>query len=595
MQQIALIWYRLTNPFCEVREPQQRRQARLLTALLLALLVMAFSIVASLTLVTPSGLLHFPGFRYGALAAALLALAYGLSRSRYYSLAAGFTVGALSAATFVLAVSPPARLNFLAFLVIPLLLSSIFLSFRTTVALVILHFIALLALPAMVATVSFNQLIVGPILYTGLVSVLILVVTYYRNLLERDRNSSLTELVDARTGELTRANRELEVEVRVRQWAQEALLQSEARNWAILDAIPDPMLRVATDGTIRDFKPSTNRSPIQFVLPEEMVGKNVGDIFAARVGQQLISSVRQAIATGGVLLLEHRFSGTIDGEIRIVASGSDEALCIVRDITERKQMEAGLRRSLEKEQHLGEMKLRFFSMVSHEFRSPLTTILSSSELLLHYHERMSEERKLKHHHTIQSQVKRLTELLDDVMLLSKAEGGKLEFNPAPLALEEFCDEIVEQVKLSATDAHQIVFTPKGDFTRAVMDAKLLRHILTNLLSNAVKYSPQGGVVRLDLTGGDGQVEFRVQDQGIGIPEDDQPQLFQVFYRASNVDNIAGTGLGLAITRRAVDLHQGIIHFESRVGVGTRFTVKVPLCPKVPGRPGDGQAEEAAFA
>jgi signal transduction histidine kinase len=128
-----------------------------------------------------------------------------------------------------------------------------------------------------------------------------------------------------------------------------------------------------------------------------------------------------------------------------------------------------------------------------------------------------------------------------------------------------------------------------------MDGKLLRHILTNLLSNSVKYSPQGGVVRLDVTAANGQAEFRVQDQGIGIPEDDQPQLFQVFFRASNVDNLPGTGLGLAITRRAVDLHQGTISFESQAGVGTTFTVTVPLNPNGPALPHAGESAEAAFA
>jgi signal transduction histidine kinase len=189
----------------------------------------------------------------------------------------------------------------------------------------------------------------------------------------------------------------------------------------------------------------------------------------------------------------------------------------------------------------------------------------------------------------------LTELLDEVMLLSKADSGKLEFKPAPLSLVEFCQEVIEQLRLSVTEAHQVSFTHDGDFSQAFMDGKLLRHILTNLLSNAVKYSPQGGVVGLNLTAVNGLAEFRVQDQGIGIPEDDQPQLFQVFYRASNVDNVPGTGLGLAITRRAVDLHRGAISFESRVGTGTTFTVTVPLNPNGPGLPRAGQAEEAAFA
>jgi signal transduction histidine kinase len=186
----------------------------------------------------------------------------------------------------------------------------------------------------------------------------------------------------------------------------------------------------------------------------------------------------------------------------------------------------------------------------------------------------------------------MIQLLDNLLVIGKAEADKLEFNPAPLNLIKFCNNLVEELQLNAgskhslgKDAHPqgmadvpkiIVFTSRGDCTNACMDENLLRQILTNLLSNAIKYSPKGEIVTFELSCQDKVAIFRIQDRGIGISLEDQEQLFEPFYRAANVGTIKGTGLGLSIVKKCVDLHNSHIFVESEVGVGTTFTVTLPL-------------------
>lgn len=169
----------------------------------------------------------------------------------------------------------------------------------------------------------------------------------------------------------------------------------------------------------------------------------------------------------------------------------------------------------------------------------------------------------------------MTQLLNDVLIIGKAEAGKLEFQPTMLDLVQFCRAMVEEIQL-ATKNHIISFCVRGQLTQACIDEKLLRHILDNLLSNAIKYSPQGGTVNFELTGEQEKVIFCIQDWGIGIPAADLAKLFDLFHRASNVGTISGTGLGLSIVKNAIEIHGGQIEVQSQVGVGTKFIVTLPL-------------------
>ncbi|HEY9601513.1 MAG TPA: hybrid sensor histidine kinase/response regulator [Allocoleopsis sp.] len=247
-----------------------------------------------------------------------------------------------------------------------------------------------------------------------------------------------------------------------------------------------------------------------------------------------------------------------------------------REIAERQRLEEELRNALAAEKELSDLKSDIISVVSHEYRTPLATILSSTELLERYSCQWPEEKRQRHFQRILSSVDRLTRLINDVLVFSKAEAGKLEFNPSPLDLVELCRELVEDSQLSMRVQHTINFTCEGSAREICLDDKLLRQILTNLLSNAVKYSPEGSQVQFDLIYRNDCVQIRIEDRGIGIPIKDQDRLFEAFYRSSNVGTISGTGLGLAIVKRCVDLHGGQIGVESEVGVGTTFTITLPL-------------------
>lgn len=246
-----------------------------------------------------------------------------------------------------------------------------------------------------------------------------------------------------------------------------------------------------------------------------------------------------------------------------------------RNISERKQAEAEILKTLEQEQELNHLKTNFVSMVSHEFRTPMTIIQTSTQMLQNYNDKLTSEQKKKHFDRIQTVLSNFLHLLDEVLLLGKTEGGGLQYKPTSLDLENFCRELTETLQFSTGSKHKIFFIPRGECQQVDMDEVLLHHILTNLLCNAIKYSPQGGNIWLDLICQDGIATFQVRDEGIGIPLKDQQRLFQAFQRCSNVGQIRGTGLGLSIVKRCVDLQRGQIKVESEEGAGTTFTVTLP--------------------
>ena len=168
--------------------------------------------------------------------------------------------------------------------------------------------------------------------------------------------------------------------------------------------------------------------------------------------------------------------------------------------------------------------------------------------------------------------------MDEVLLLGSTEAGGLKYNPAPLNLEKFCRELIAAIQVNTNEQYVITFSHQGNCNLVEMDEKLLKYIFNNLLSNAIKYSPKGGKIQFDLNCQADTVTFQVQDQGIGIPSEDQINLFEAFHRCSNVGKIQGTGLGLAIAKKCVDLYQGQIQVTSEVNVGTTFTVVLPLNP-----------------
>jgi|GEM_PF-5107899 len=258
--------------------------------------------------------------------------------------------------------------------------------------------------------------------------------------------------------------------------------------------------------------------------------------------------------------------------------GNPELLVAVStDITDSKNLERYLTEALEKNQELVTLKSYFISMVSHEFRTPLSVIQSSTDILTTYYERLSDERRFDKLKTIKNQVSRLTKLMNDVLLVSKGDATGMPFKPALQDAAALTQSIIEEININyQEESISIDFVSRGDCTQTMIDSDLFRHIVQNLLSNAVKYSRTGTIVNVNLTCTSESLTLVVTDQGIGIPEANQENLFHTFHRANNVGTIQGTGLGLAIVKRAVETHHGTINFRSIENEGTMFIVKLPV-------------------
>ena len=245
------------------------------------------------------------------------------------------------------------------------------------------------------------------------------------------------------------------------------------------------------------------------------------------------------------------------------------------EIEKGKQVELLLKESLDKEKELNELKSSFISTTSHEFRTPLTSILSSMQLIQRYRKKWSDDRIEEQFGKIKDSVFNLTRLLDDILTISHADSGRIIFNPQEIDLYAFFLKIMEEIRHMASPAHKFNYEFTAERKKYFLDAKLIRFIMLNLLSNAFKYSPEGGRIKLMISSTPEYLQFSVSDEGIGIPQKDMDDLFKPFFRAGNTGEIEGTGLGLSIVRRAVDMHNGTIKCRSEIGNGTEFEVRIP--------------------
>lgn len=251
------------------------------------------------------------------------------------------------------------------------------------------------------------------------------------------------------------------------------------------------------------------------------------------------------------------------------------------EIQERKSIEKALRKSeeetriaYEKERELNQLKSRFVSMASHEFRTPLSTILSSADLIEAYVETEQNAKRIKHTQRIKSAVANLTGILNDFLSLSKLEEGKINTSVTTFNLNSFCVEVLDEIQGLLKKGQTIKHNHHRWDVDLTLDRKLLKNIFFNLLSNAIKYSEKPINCQIDVR--DNCLHIKIIDQGIGIPEEEQQHLFTRFFRARNVENIQGTGLGLNIVKRYVEIMNGKVSFESRLGIGSTFYVEIPL-------------------
>lgn len=239
------------------------------------------------------------------------------------------------------------------------------------------------------------------------------------------------------------------------------------------------------------------------------------------------------------------------------------------------QSQKELSDALDKERQLNEIKGRFVSMASHEFRTPLSTILSSASLLKKYTTTETQEKRERHIEKIRSSVKHLNDLLEDFLSLGKLDEGKVGISASEFSLTELIQDTVDEMKGLTKNNQQIIYQHKGE-EEIYSDKKFIKNILINLISNAIKFSEEGTSILVNSTINDSTAEISVKDKGMGISPEDQQHLFSTFFRGKNVLNIQGTGLGLNIVKRYLDLLGGSIEVYSKLNSGTTISFTIPI-------------------
>jgi len=234
-----------------------------------------------------------------------------------------------------------------------------------------------------------------------------------------------------------------------------------------------------------------------------------------------------------------------------------------------------LEESLDREKELGLLKSRFVTMASHEFRTPLTTINATSDIILKYADKMSQDDINLRLQTIKNEVVDMTSMLEDVLILGKSDAQKLEYNPEFLDVVSLVKDIIAGYQLSDADNRDIIYHQSSPVIMLTLDKKWIKNIVINLISNAVKYSDKDTAVEVSINEDKAGVSLSFKDYGIGIAQEDIKNLFEPFYRASNVGDIPGTGLGLIVLQKAIELHNGKIKIESELGKGSNFIVTLP--------------------
>ncbi|MCF6268184.1 MAG: PAS domain S-box protein [Melioribacteraceae bacterium] len=255
-------------------------------------------------------------------------------------------------------------------------------------------------------------------------------------------------------------------------------------------------------------------------------------------------------------------------------------LRLAEEVKKQHEAEQKVMRALDKEKDLSDLKSRFISTASHEFRTPLTTILSSVELLDIFRQKDDNEKFKIHFNKIRKSVRFLTSLIEDVLISEKVNSSKIGFNPEDINLYDLAFYTFEEISLLANKKHKCIFEPKIKKNEILyVDQKLIKLMITNLLSNAIKYSPDGGKVSLEIASDDKFILIKVSDEGKGISTDVQKHIFEQFHRGDGVEGIQGTGLGLSIVKKSVELHNGTIKVNSEVNKGSIFLISIPIIKK----------------
>lgn len=358
------------------------------------------------------------------------------------------------------------------------------------------------------------------------------------------------------------------------------LLQTEERFRKIAENSHDSIIRFNDSLKIIYANPIVEES--LGIKPNDVISKSIEEL---EFLQEIIDVLKTKLESVFMNKIEERIDFELPNKKwidwlilpELNKEGNAETVIVFgRDITERKLLEQTILNALDKEKELNELKSRFISTASHEFRTPLSAVLSSAELLQRYGKKWEEKKYNEHILRIRNSVDYLTQLMEDVLTVGRIDSGKLEYIPAWINIEKLCVDVIENIRYSSNTKHNIIFKYEADAKEFFIDEKLFRFIITNVLSNSVKYSSQEEDIDIRICENNKLLEIEIKDRGIGIPEEDIKLMFEPFHRAVNAHEIPGTGLGLFIVKKSVELHSGQIKINSAVGVGTTITITIPV-------------------
>lgn len=314
-------------------------------------------------------------------------------------------------------------------------------------------------------------------------------------------------------------------------------------------------------------------------IGREVMGlKKDGSVFPFRLGVSEVQYSGRKIYTGFIhdMTREKEAESKLkDYALHLEELVEERTQSLKDSLNELQQAKEEVSQSLEKEKELSQLKSRFVSMASHEFRTPLSSIQLSAVLIERYSQQFTNANIEKHIAKIKNSVNNLTSILNDFLSLEKLEAGKVEPIFIPFDVVQFSEEITEEMQLIAKQNQNIIYQHTGTFSMVKLDQSLLKNCIINLVSNAIKYSGENTFIEFNTELTENALIVTVKDNGIGIPEEDQKHLFEAFFRAHNTGNIPGTGLGLNIVTRYARLMNGHIKFQSNVNEGTSFTLTFP--------------------
>ena len=412
----------------------------------------------------------------------------------------------------------------------------------------------------------------------------VFVISFIIDITERKRqedlvsevNEQLEARVETRTRELAEANNHLQKEMAERAIIQEALRDSERLYSTMARNFPNGIICVLNKNLEIVFIDGKELQ-VFGLKPDELTGKSVKALLPLTDPTEITNKLTKVFNWESIAFempfMEYYYN-LIAVPLPDMKGFVKDILLVIQNVTELKKAANEILYALDKERTLNEMKSKFVSIASHEFRTPLSTILTSVTLIDKYQNPDDKEKRNKHIDRIKSSVKNLTEILNDFLSLEKLEAGKIETNLSTFNLPKFAEELKEELQALSKTGQRIEYTHSGEQQSVTLDMQLLRNICINLLNNAIKYSPENSIIEFSSHIND-TIELKVKDYGIGIPDEDQSHLFERFFRAANVTAIQGTGLGLNIVRRYVQLLKGNINFESQVNAGTTFTINFP--------------------